>query len=436
VSAEGRQLTLVDCFGIGINGIIGSGIFLLPATLLRRAGGAAPIAWVMDGAFCALVGLCFAEAAGRTDRQGGPYRYAFDAFGPTAALLVGWISLVSTTLGFAAVARAVADHAVALLGAHGRAAVPAVVVLLVGILATLNILGVRPGARTSSVVSVLKIGALVGFCVVGVRFLGASAFAALPDPDPDERTGLLGAAFAGLFATTGFEYVPVPAGEAKNPRRDVGIATVGSILGATVLYALVQTVGQAAAPAMGHAKTPIVDAAAAMLGEGGRTAMLAAALVSGFGFCASSALVAPRYLESLAHDGFLPAFIGGRSSRWGTPAAAVGVVSVVVLVLACTLDFEHLADTSVVAIVVQYIGTALSVVALRRRAGPSNGFRLPLGPTIPLTAVGGSFLFLAGAGWRDLLLGLVLLLVGGAFGTLMRRTNAGRREVTRSGPAS
>ena len=79
-----RQLTLLDCFGLGINGIIGSGIFLLPATLYRSAGGRSPLAWLLVGSLCTLVALCFAEAAGRTDRSGGPYRFACDAFGSSA----------------------------------------------------------------------------------------------------------------------------------------------------------------------------------------------------------------------------------------------------------------------------------------------------------------------------------------------------------------
>ncbi len=70
-TGDARQLTLIDCFGLGVNGIIGIGIFVLPSALARRAGGASPLAWLIAGSLCALVALCFAEAAGRTDRSGG-----------------------------------------------------------------------------------------------------------------------------------------------------------------------------------------------------------------------------------------------------------------------------------------------------------------------------------------------------------------------------
>jgi amino acid transporter len=97
------------------------------------------------------------------------------------------------------------------------------------------------------------------------------------------------------------------------------------------------------------------------------------------------------------------------------------VYSLVAASIGCTLDFEHLADTSVVAIVVQYMATALAVLALRRTKGPSPRFRLPLGPVIPVAATVGSLLFLAGAGWKDLVMGFVLLVLGVALGTAVRR---------------
>ncbi len=415
-----RDLTLLDCFGLGINGIVGSGIFLLPAVLFRRAGGAAPWAWLLVGAFCSLVALSFAEAAGRTDRQGGPYRYAMDAFGPWAALLVGWTSLVSTTLGFSAVAHAFAEHAVVWAGTSDPIWRHACVALLVVGLSVVNATGARPGARTSSFVSIAKVGALALFCVFGLPEVDARSLAALPAPDVGEAGGILAAASAGLFATTGFEYVPVPAGEARRPQRDVGIAVVGSVLGATVLYALVQLVVAARAPDLAHAKTPLVDAARSMFGETGARLMLAAALVSAFGFCASAALVAPRYVESLAADGFLPSFLARRSPRWGTPVAAVAVEAVVVTGLGASLDFERLANVSVVAIVVQYIGTALAVIALRRKNGPSDGFRLPFGPVVPLLAAAGSSMFLVVADHRDVVVGLAILAAGGVLGALVR----------------
>src|SRR5439155_20073871 len=153
-----------DCFGLGVNGIIGSGIFLLPAALARRAGGRSPLAWLLVGGLCALVALCFAEMAGRTDRSGGPYRYACDAFGPRVGFAVGWITVVSSLLGYSAVARGFAEHAALVAGARGSAWAEDVTAgALVALLAVVNVVGVKPSARVGNAIGALKLLGLAAF---------------------------------------------------------------------------------------------------------------------------------------------------------------------------------------------------------------------------------------------------------------------------------
>jgi amino acid transporter len=98
-------MTLLDCVGLGINGIIGTGIFLLPARVFAAAGGFSWAAWISIGCVCLLVGLCFCEAAGRAVKNGGPYLYARDAFGRWVAVGVGWMALASNVFAYGAVAR-------------------------------------------------------------------------------------------------------------------------------------------------------------------------------------------------------------------------------------------------------------------------------------------------------------------------------------------
>jgi len=420
-----RQLTLWDCFGLGVNGILGSGIFLLPAALYRRAGGASPLAWLVVGGLCALVALCFAEAAGRPgigDRSGGPYRYACSAFGLNVGFAVGWITLVSSLLGYAAVARGFAEHAAWLLAGvlPVETARALVVVTLVTALAAVNVAGLRPGARTSDFVAVAKLVGLGAFVTVGLWFVRAAPFRAAPSPRPDELSGLFGAAFAGLFACTGFEYVPVPAGETQRPQRAVGLAMVASVIGATLLYVVVQVVAVGTTPALGASETPLVDAARAFAGAAGGRVVAVLALVSAFGFCSTSALVVPRYVESFAQDGFLPSPLG-RRGRHATPATAVVTSSALVALMAVLLDFTALADTSNIAIVVQYIATCAGILVLRRRLGPSPGFRVPLGPLVPALAIAGSAAFLLSVSGKEVELSAELIGAGLLLGLITRR---------------
>lgn len=429
--SEKRQLTLIDCLGIGINGIVGSGIFLLPAALWRRAGSQAPWAWFVAGGLCCLVALVFAEAAGRTDRSGGPYRYACDAFGPYVGFAVGWVTLVSVLLGYSAVARGFGSTAAQILhdlaGVQvGNAGVVGLSCLVVVMLALVNILGVRSSARTSDVISAVKLLSLFGFIVVGFLFVKASRLSGIaPMPEKGEATGILAAAFAGLFATTGFEFIPVPAGEAKNPRRTVPLAMVISVLLTTAIYALVQLVATGLHPQLGLSETPLADAVGQFAGERGKELMNVAGLISMFGFCAGSALVGPRYLESFAEDRFVPQIFAKRPARFGTPVWSVVLLSILVMsFLMLGLEFKQLADISNVAVVVQYIATCVAVILMRKRGpAPKEAFVNPLGPLVPLLALSGCMVFLLGVAtspdgvmalkWAAVLIAVGLLLGSG-----------------------
>src|SRR5207302_6433561 len=85
-----RELTLIDAVGIGINGIVGSGIYLLVAPLARVGRGSSVFGVLACGALCVLIALCFAELSSMYDRSGGPYVYARDAFGPAVGFAVRW----------------------------------------------------------------------------------------------------------------------------------------------------------------------------------------------------------------------------------------------------------------------------------------------------------------------------------------------------------
>ncbi|HXU70106.1 MAG TPA: APC family permease [Polyangia bacterium] len=421
MSRPTRQLTLVDCFGLGINGIVGSGIFLLPAALQRRAGSQSPLAWLVVGALCTLIALCFAEAASRTDRSGGPYRYAVEAFGPLVGFAVGWITMISSLLGYAAVARGFAEHAAYLVGGGDSVVALALcVVAVVVFLAIVNVIGVKLSARTGDVISVIKVLGLLAFVGVGLFFVKSGNLHAAPAPAKGETPGLFAAAFAGLFACTGFEYVPVPAGETINPQRTIGLAMVVSVVGATLLYMVVQTVAMGVLPTIGSSERPIVDAARAFAGNGGATAIAVVATLSALGFCVGSAIVVPRYIETFAQDAFLPRILARRSARFDTPVIAIIATSVLTIALGATLDFDKLADVSNVAIVAQYISTCIAIMIWRHRDPTPAGFRLPFGPVIPLLAIAGSVLFLFHVSRVELLFGAALLVAGLAFGAATR----------------
>ena len=416
------RLTLLDCLGIGVNGIIGSGIFLLPARVFAQAGGLAWASWFAVGGVCLLVGLCFGEAASATERSGGPYAYARLAFGDWVGFAVGWMAFASVVLSYGAVARALGRNLSyvfpALSAPLAQASLAAGVVLA---LALVNWRGVKPGAVASDFFSGAKLLPLLGFVAVGLFFVAPQRLS-LPPPDGASTwTALRLGGLAGLFACTGFEYVPVPAGETDNPRRNVPVALLGALLGAMLLYALVEIVFIGTHPDPLHADKPLAEAAAAFAGPWAARLLTVGAAVSSFGFCTGVALVGPRYLSALADDGLLPAALGRRHPRFATPGTAIVVTAAITAMLVLWADFDRLSDLGNVAVFGQYLSTCLAVPVLRwLRPDLPRQFRLPFGPLVPAAATAGCLLFLKDMNRNDVRFALVTLAGGMALFALLR----------------
>jgi len=426
-----NRMTLLDCVGLGINGIIGTGIFLLPAKVFRNAGGFSWAAWLAIGGVCVLVGLCFCEAAGRADRNGGPYLYARDAFGRWVGVGVGWMALAANLFAYGAVARGFGRNLSFLLPALNRAGPQILLaVAVIAGLATLNYFGIRPGALTSDFFSGAKLIPILLFVGLGLFFVDWHRLAIpLPAGETKFEAVKLGG-FAALFACTGFEYVPVTAGETENARRNVPLALIFSLLFSVLLYAVVQVVFMGTHPDPGSADKPLAEAASAFAGPWAGGFVAVGSVISSFGYLTAVALVTPRYLSALGENGELPA-IFARTSRFQTPAVAIVATAAVCVGLAMFADFDRLSDLNNAAVFAQYVPTCLAVLVLRRTRGPS-AFSLPLGPTIPLLATVGCILFLNGIKPDDAVFSLATLAIGLAIHGLFRLY--GRRRPVLEGP--
>jgi amino acid transporter len=410
MSRDTRSLSLFDCVCIGINGIVGSGIYLMIAPLAQRAGYASVIGILVCGLLCILIGLCFAELSGMFDRSGGPYVYAREAFGPHLGFVVGWMAMATGLLGWSAVAVGFGEALAKLVplfgavvyrtGTFSLALKTLVSVGLIASLGTINYFGVKAGARTSDFLSIAKLLPLILLGLVGLAHVRPEVLSGMFSARsvPGEPVSYLGAvtssAFYAVFMVSGFEYVPVPAGETTNAKRNVGLALVGSLAGATVLYCLIQTVALSVIPDLHAREQPLMDVAGGLFGSPGVLILGIASLVSMAGFCSSTALVGPRYFTALSADGYLPAALT-RASRFQTPGAAIALATALAVLLAFFLSYRSLVGVSNVALFCQYIPTCLAVVALRyRRPHAERTYRLPGGFLIPLLGAGISIVLL------------------------------------------
>lgn len=387
-----RPLSLLDCIGIGINGVVGSGIYLLIAPMAKLAGAASITGTLLCGVVCVLISLCFAELGGMYDQSGGAYLYARAAFGSVPGFVVGWMSLATGVLAFAAVSTAFGEALTAFIPG-----VPSLVwaLGLVVLLSSVNYLNVKAGARTSNLLSLVKLLPLLLLAAFGI-------WGAKPEILTEglrasgQWQAVSSSALLAVFMLSGFEYTAVPAGEASEARRNIPVALVGSLAGATLLYVLLQWVALSQVPGLDGSNQPLIDAGVSLFGGWAKPVIGLASLASMAGFCAGSALVGPRYFTALAEGGYLPPQLL-RTSRFGTPGAAIALSAAMTCVLVLSSGYGALVDVSNVALFAQYIPTCLAVIVLRRkRRDAPRRFRLPGGPLIPLLATGASVALLLG----------------------------------------
>lgn len=408
-----RSLRSFDVLCLGLNAIVGSGIFLLPDDLYREMGALSPLAFLLCGLGVLPVALCYAALARDVDETGGPYVYASRAFGPRVGFVIGWTSYANALFSFAAVSAASAAYALRLFpGVEFPGAPVALAALAVIAFSALNYRGARPGARAVDTFTIAKFAVL--FVLVAVLLPHWEA----PRPTegwlPGGLSGIGTATFVALFAVQGFEVVGVPAGESENPRRDVPWAVVGSLLFASLVYVGVQTVLVGAVPDLGRVSdTPLVDAA---LGVAPALGVLIACggLISNLGFISGTALGSPRYLFAMSRGGHFPARLSAVHPRFHSPHRAILVTASLVIGLVLFLDYRALIGISNVSVALQYLAICLAVVRLSTSATGAK-VRMPGGLVIPLLGVAVSLWIFTEAslvelGWAAAALGLGLVL--------------------------
>ena len=367
-----RELTVVGLWLIAINGMIGAGIFGLPAEAARLAGPLSPWIFVLCAALMLPIVLCYAALARRFTATGGPVLYAGTAFGPLAGFQAGWMFYIARLTAFSANASLL----VATLGHFWPTATdpePRALLLafVIGLFTLANVLGTRRAIGTLGALTLLKFLPLLGLVALGLHALPAGVLGALT-AGTDSLDGLdLGAATVLVFyAYVGFESGVVPAGEAKDPQRDLPRALFWALGVASLLYALLQAVSVATLPGLATSARPMVDLGGALLGEVGAAIVVLGVIVSVGGNLAGSMLSTPRITYSLANEGSLPAWFGGVHERFGTPARSILFYGLVGLLLAIAGSFVYLAVLSVLTRVLLY---ALCCASL-----PKLGGSLPL----------------------------------------------------------
>ena len=366
-----RALGVFNLTCLGLNCVIGSAIFLVPGSLAADWGPWAPVGFLVGGLLILPIALCFAEMSRGETQTGGAYLYAHRAFGPEVGFLVGWVIWLSGLIGGASVAVGFANLACSFFQIGGWET--EVACGLLSLFALINLSGTRRGALSNDLLATTKLVPLVLFVLWALVHVGPAAMVVPPTPaswSPALGSGLL----AVLYAFSGFEEVPLPAGDVREPEKTVGRSLFMVLLISTVFYCLIQ--GGVSGLGLAGSKAPLSEATRGVFFLG--TAVALAGLLSGLSVNASIAFTSPRSLWALSRAGWLPQWLAVQDPQRLVPSRCILVNLFLALLLAGSGTFQTLMQLSVLASLVQHLATVLACW---------KGRSFSLRPSVPLLAV-------------------------------------------------
>jgi APA family basic amino acid/polyamine antiporter len=338
VKAPVPELGLWMCTALVVGNMIGSGVFLLPASL-APFGALSIFGWLFSTAGAVLLALVFARLSRLVPQAGGPYAYTRAGFGDFAGFLVGWGYWISIWSGNAAIAVAFISYLgvfLPVLTANGMLAAAAAIAT-VWALTFVNGLGVRSAGIVQLATTVLKLAPLAIIGVCGLFYMNRENFSLAHAGGEPVFAGITSAAALALWAFLGLESATVPADNVIHPERTIPRATILGTLVAAAVYILgsVAVMGVIPAAALKTSTAPFADAAKAMWGDWAGYAVAAGAAISCFGALNGWLLLQGQLPRAAAIDGLFPAFFKRLSSR-GTPVAGLVLSSILITVLVVT----------------------------------------------------------------------------------------------------
>jgi basic amino acid/polyamine antiporter, APA family len=381
-----RGIRRWDLVAIAINGIIGAGIFGLPAKVYSLIGTYSLIAFVVCALVVALIILCFAEVGSRFEETGGPYLYAREAYQPAVAFEIGWLIWLARVTAFAANCNLLINY-LSFFWTPATTTIwrASIIVVIVAALALINILGIRQAAIVSNAFTVGKLVPLIIFIAAGLFFLNPQAYEFGPAPAPgsfSQSVLLL------VYAFTGFEMATIPAGEVRDPQRNLPRALIIAMVVVAIIYILVQVVCVGTLPGLAQSQKPLADAGAHFLGTAGGAIISAGAVISITGNLNILLLSGSRLPFAMAEQKQLPQLIGAIHKRFFTPYISILITAVLMLFLTLKSSFVQALTISTLARLVTYGATCLALPLFRhRREIPAPAFHLPGGTVIAILSL-------------------------------------------------
>ncbi len=426
-----RTLGAGSLVALGIGAIIGAGLFVRTAAAAgQHAGPAVTISFIIAAVGCAFAGLCYAEFASIIPIAGSAYTYAYATMGELVAWIIGWALILEYALGAATVSIAWSEFLNKLVGGripfewchspfesaldannvlhHGIINLPALLILI--LLTLLLIKGTQESATVNTFIVIVKVTIVLVFIVIGWHFINpanhtpymipADAKPAIL-PNGSEYSyrdffnhgwgGVLKGAAIVFFAFIGFDAVSTAAQEAKNPKKDMPIGILGSLVICTILYILFSYVLTGVAPYTDFVKAGKEASVAYaietyMIGYGWLSTLVTIAILFGFSSVILVMLMGQsRVFYTMSSDGLLPKVFSDLHPKFRTPYKSNMILFIFVGLFAAFAPGDVAGNLTSIGTLLAFVLVCLGVVILRK-TDPAlpRPFKAPLVPLVPI----------------------------------------------------
>jgi APA family basic amino acid/polyamine antiporter len=414
-----RSLSAVDLTLLGIGAIIGTGIFVLTGTAAaNQAGPAITMSYLAAGLACAFAALCYAEFASMIPIAGSAYTYAYATLGELVAWMIGWDLILEYAVGSMTVAIGWSGYMQRLLAGFGIelpmaiAAAPPIgiinlpAVIIVLLIMVLLIIGIRESARFNAVMVAIKLVAVLFFLAAGVSYVEPTNWEPFA---PYGWPGIMAAAAVVFFAYIGFDAVSTTAEEAKNPKRDLPIGIIASLVVCTVLYLAVGAVLSGIVPVVQYRAlaealpgVPMVDPVESVrflnapvayglsvIGLEWAAGLVSAGAVAGITSVLLVMLMSqPRIFFAMSRDRLLPQGVSKVHPRFGTPYITTAITCVLVALFAGVTQIQVVGEMTSIGTLFAFVVVCAAVLVLRvKRPDAVRSFKVPFGPIFPILGI-------------------------------------------------
>jgi APA family basic amino acid/polyamine antiporter len=452
-----RALGALNLTTLGIGAIIGAGIFVLTGTAAAKfAGPAIVLSFIVSGFGCLFAGLCYAEFASMIPIAGSAYTYGYATLGEFVAWIIGWDLILEYLFGASTVAVGWSGYFTAFMEqigikmptaftsspyyyadanevdpvtkvllhpagfSHTGAIVNLPAIILIALMSTLLVIGIKESARFNNFIVILKL--TIVLLVIGFGFMYVNQANWHPFIPPNSGvyghygwSGIVRGAAVVFFAYIGFDAVSTAAQEAKNPQRDMPIGILGSLAICTVLYILMSLVMTGLAHYteldVPHPVFVAIEKAGPALAWLGGIINIGA--IAGLASVVLVMLMAqPRIFYSMARDGLLPAVFGKVHPRFKTPYITTIITGIVAAVVAGLFPIGLLGELVSIGTLLAFVIVCGGIIMLRYKSpNLARPFRTPLVPLVPILGIlicGYMMTSLPWATWERLIVWMVI----------------------------